>query len=368
MRVLHVVTYISLNSEFGGPSQVALNILSELNKSEHCEIIALSNSKTILNLSGSSITDAHLFREFRVLKRLGFAGIINFRIFLRFFRIRKNFDLVHIHLARDLVTLPISFMCLILGKPYILQTHGMIDPSKLRIASVLDLLLTRRVLRGSLRILSLSEEEDIDLRSVEKEIVIERFLNAASKTTETIRENKVSFVGRLSHDKRPDLLVRAALILLQTNHEISFEFVGPDGGLLKECTKIVSEGVFEDRFKFLGPLSNSDTIKQLSNSQILVLPSPRDRFPLAVIEALSAGTPVVITAGNGLAELVTEYHAGEVTDLSELSISIAISKVLDNFHEYQVNSRKLFDEVFEISANVNKLREIYTKSLLNSRI
>ena len=367
MKILQIVTFVSIDSEFGGPSQVALNISKELNKSNKCAILALSNSKTIQAKKKLSIQELYLFRSFNLFSSFGFAGILNLRVFLKFIGVRKEFDIIHIHLARDLVTLPIAFMCMMLRHPYILQTHGMIDPSNRKLARLLDFLVTKRVMRNSEKILSLSQEEDLDLLSVESEVSIGRFLNAARKRQSNTREDKVIFVGRLSEDKRPDLLIEAANIFLEEHSHTIFEFVGPDLGLLKKCEEMVSESRFVKNFKFRGPLKNSETVELVSQSTVLVLPSPRDRFPLAVVESLSTGTPVVITHGNGLSELVSHYKAGVVAELSEKSIAESIETIYENTTEYQKNATKLFDEVFDLSVNAKELLFIYETILANAR-
>ena len=367
MKILQIVTFVSVDSEFGGPSQVALNISMELNKNDRCAVFALSNSKTIQARWEVPIQELHIFRGFNLFSSLGFAGILNLRIFLRFFRVRKEFDIIHIHLARDLVTLPIAFMCMVLKQPYVLQTHGMIDPSKRKMARLLDFLVTKRVMRNSERILSLSHEEDLDLLRVESDVSISRFLNASIKRQSDTREDKVIFVGRISEDKRPDLLIEAAKMFLKDHSHTTFEFVGPDSGLLSKCKELVSESTWVKNFKFRGPLKNSETVELVSRSTVLVLPSPRDRFPLAVVESLSTGTPVVITHGNGLSELVSQYHAGVISELSENSIANSIQTIYDNLSEFQKNATKLFDEVFDLSVNARKLLCIYESILANVR-
>ena len=367
MKILQIVTYMSVNSEFGGPSQVSQNILYELNKSHSCEIMALSNYRTITDDSKSHFNEMHLFRSFNLFPKLGFAGIINFKIFFKFIKIRKKFDIVHIHLARDLVSLPLALICMLLRKPYVLQTHGMIDPSKRKMAKFLDIFVTRKVMRSSELILSLSKEEDSDLLAIEKQINLIRFINAARKRNQVTRQDKVVFVGRMAEDKRPDLLVKAAHLFLKGHHHTIFEFIGPNSGLLKECKQIVSAGKFQENFLFRGPLNNSETVELVSQSKVLVLPSPKDRFPLAVVEALSTGTPVVISKGNGLAELISEYQAGIVSNLTEIEIASAIRTIYESFEDYRKNADKLFDDIFDVSVNTKKLICIYQSIIMNMK-
>ena len=320
MRILQVVTYISKDSAFGGPAQVAQNILTELNLNEYCEIMALSDNKAIFDHKSFPPNKFHLFRSFSLFSKIGFAGIVNIRVFLKFYRIRRNFDIFHIHLARDLITLPLALMCALLKLPYVLQCHGMIDPSNRLSARILDKFATRFIMRKSFTILSL---------------------------------------GRLSQDKRPEILVKAGQILLQKGHDLIFDFIGPDAGSFEECTRNIAKSQIGVSFVFHGPLTNSETIAFLSRSRILVLPSPRDRFPLAVVESLSVGTPVVISSGNGIAPLISEYNAGIVSSISGEAVADAIACILKDYFAYEIKASELFKDIFDLESNTKKLMSIY---------
>lgn len=45
-------------------------------------------------------------------------------------RMMRGADLVHVHLMRDLVTLPAALLALATRTPLVVQTHGMIDPTE----------------------------------------------------------------------------------------------------------------------------------------------------------------------------------------------------------------------------------------------
>jgi glycosyltransferase involved in cell wall biosynthesis len=98
--------------------------------------------------------------------RGGFAGIVAPRLWWSVLRRARNFDVVHVHLARDLVTLPAAAILRQLGVPFVAQPHGMLDPSGRRSARTLDAALTRRVLSGASAVFALDEHEASDIRAV----------------------------------------------------------------------------------------------------------------------------------------------------------------------------------------------------------
>lgn len=76
--------------------------------------------------------------------------------------------------------------------------------------------------------------------------------------------------------------------------------------------------------RFLGPVTDMSEV--YSSSDIFLLPTIFDPFPLAGLEALRAGLPVITTTANGLSEVITSGVHGEV--IAEPSDVIALSESL----------------------------------------
>lgn len=100
-------------------------------------------------------------------------------------------------------------------------------------------------------------------------------------------------VARLATPKRIDLLLEAwadvpdALLLLAGD--------GPDRAALQRQAAPLS------RVRFLG--ERRDVGRLLAATDLLVLPSDREGLPMAVLEALAAGVPVVASAVGGIPQL-----------------------------------------------------------------
>ncbi len=63
----------------------------------------------------------------------------------------------------------------------------------------------------------------------------------------------------------------------------------------------------------------------------LVAPSTcNENSPLSCIEALSIGTPLIVSANGGLPELVTEPKCGIVIETSPSAIAKALTELLDD--------------------------------------
>jgi len=101
---------------------------------------------------------------------------------------------------------------------------------------------------------------------------------------------RIIYLGRLVPSKRIDFLLESFKIIRKTEPNSELYIVG--GGPLFPQVKEYSaknEGV-----KALGFVTDEEKIRLLKSSSVLVLPSEREGFGFVVIEALAAGTPVVI--------------------------------------------------------------------------
>jgi len=163
MNIVQVVTLVSPDGAYGGPVRVAQNQSSELSRrGHHVQVFAGARGRVDSAYFGPGVR-TRLFGALRIIPGTGFAGLCAPRMLPSLWRALKEADVVHLHLARDLVMLPAGLLCLIRGTPFVVQTHGMIDASEKKLARVLDGLLTLRVLRASQRCFWLTPEEHASL-------------------------------------------------------------------------------------------------------------------------------------------------------------------------------------------------------------
>jgi glycosyltransferase involved in cell wall biosynthesis len=101
----------------------------------------------------------------------------------------------------------------------------------------------------------------------------------------------VAFVGRLSPEKAPEVLVRAA-----RDTDATLLFAG-DGPL-----RPALEAEAGERARFLGFVDDVDEV--LAAADVLALPSRTEGLPMAALEAMAAGVPVVASAVGSLPEVL----------------------------------------------------------------
>lgn len=313
MRILHVVTLISKDGAYGGPARVALNQAEALVDLGHEVTVAAAGDGPP---STAGAVHIHLFRPRTLIPRSGFAGLAAPGMLRWLAEHAKAFDVVHVHLARDLVTLPAAGLCRMRGVPTAVQTHGMIDASDKLLARPLDALATRSALRRSAAVFYLTERERADLVEVAGAgmnlvNVINGVPALPEKTPYT--DPEVLFLARLHPRKRADLFVDMAEILVRENNSVTFAMVGPDAGTANTIAHRTGP-----RIRWEGPCAPEKTAERMRAATIYVLPSIDEPYPMSVLEAMAVGLPVVVTDSCGLASDIDRIGCGIVVPGGEL--------------------------------------------------
>lgn len=119
----------------------------------------------------------------------------------------------------------------------------------------------------------------------------------------TLDDPVVTYLGRLSAEKAPGILADAWEQVAPDRHEWRLRFVG-SGPLLDELRSRALP-----RVQFVEPTAHPQSY--LLGSSILALPSLVEGLPLAVMEAMACGLPVVAAdASAGVRELVQDGVTG----------------------------------------------------------
>ncbi len=82
-----------------------------------------------------------------------------------------------------------------------------------------------------------------------------------------------------------------------------------DAGYVTRLRREVAARGLDRAFTFHGELGREPLMELLRQSQVFVMPSDREAYPLAALEALAAGLPTLVTAAGGAAELVGDGGA-----------------------------------------------------------
>lgn len=120
---------------------------------------------------------------------------------------------------------------------------------------------------------------------------------------------RFAYAGRLSPEKGPDLLVTAAQEVIGAYPDARFFLFG-EGPLRQELGKMIAEANLQKQVVLYGFVPNLPAF--LTQCHLLVLPSRSEGLPLAVLEAMALGVPVIATNVGGIPELVVDDVSGRL--------------------------------------------------------
>lgn len=376
MKILHVVTLCSPDMAFGGPLSVALDLTSGLGARGHAVILAAAGSGYGDTLPTEVAGVRALLGAGRqLLPGLGFSGLSSPALLRELPRAVRGADLVHVHLTRDLVAAPAALIAVAAGKPLVLQCHGMVDASARLLARVFDAALLRRLFRRADAVLCLSDKERDDVAAVVREPLDRAhwFPNGVEIVRGPARDredNLVVFAARLHPRKRPVAFVDAAAEVLVDFPDAKFVLVGPDEGCLPEVRSRIERLGLQLSVSYRGPQSRSSLIELLSRAAVHVQPAVDEPFGMTVLEAMSVGTPVVVTNECGLADVVGGTGAGIVCPPDPTSLADALRVLLaDPVRRAEAGraGRQAVEQTFTMATVVDRLEDIYGETIERRR-
>ncbi|WIB27023.1 glycosyltransferase [Curtobacterium sp. MCSS17_015] len=374
MRVLHVVSLISSDGAFGGPTRVCQNQSQALQATGHqVTVVAGARGGDVSPPAMIDGVRTLMFRARRV-PGLGFAGMFAPGMVRWLLEHSTDFDVAHVHLARDLVTLPAMMTLLRSGIPVVVQPHGMIDPSRKPLARPVDAWGTRPVLRRASAVLALNNRERDDLKLVARDLpqpvvlpngVPEQKAQDRPLGTEFA---EVLYLARLHARKRPLYFIEAAKRLHGSFPSTRFTLVGPDEG---EAAAVQSAiGDHTSTMSWEGPIDPARTMDRMARCDIYVLPAVDEPFGMTVLEAMSLGKPVVVTESCGLAAAVRRHEAGIVSRDDPDDLAQAIAELLaDPAKRARMgeHGRTAVRTEFGMPAVAARLGDIYRKAVQQVR-
>ncbi|MDZ4712974.1 MAG: glycosyltransferase family 4 protein [bacterium] len=199
----------------------------------------------------------------------------------------------------------------------------------------------------------------------------EDHVRPASHYTE--RNLKVSFLGNLFESKGIlDVLNAAAII----KSNIEFHFAGgwsdKEGNTKEKAFEIISKNKIDDKVFFHGIVTGEQKKKFLEMTDILVFPTwyKYEGFPLVIIEAMSVGIPVISVGETGtISDIIIDGETGILIDKKNPAmISDAVLKLAGDPElrkNLGDNGRKRFKEYYTHDISINRMIDIFTKTLNN---
>lgn len=186
----------------------------------------------------------------------------------------------------------------------------------------------------------------------------------------------ISYICRISEQKRPFLLLDIISKLAKTRNDFVFIIAG-DGNLLEKMKNKAKKKNISQYLIFLGNVKNPSNIYAISDLTINC--SIKEGLALTAYESLSMGVPVISSDVGGQKELINE-DVGVIVpclqkeeDIFEVNYEEeeilpyinGINKILNNLEKYKKNARKRILDGFTINNMISNIDKVFTETIKN---
>lgn len=172
-------------------------------------------------------------------------------------------------------------------------------------------------------------------------------------------EYVIGTVANLRKEKAYDVLLRAAAIVIEACPEARFVSVG-QGPLESSIRELHEELRLGDRFLLLG--YRADAVRVMSGFDAFTLASRHEGLPVALMEAMALGLPVVSTSVGGIPSALHDWPATLVDPSDEEALAAALIRAVRDRVPRTQSSR-----AFDAAGAASRLSDIYCGAALEVR-
>ncbi|MFC1853553.1 glycosyltransferase [candidate division CSSED10-310 bacterium] len=172
---------------------------------------------------------------------------------------------------------------------------------------------------------------------------------------------KILYLGRISHRKGAFDLIEAYSALPENNRVNSELIIAGDCELIKAQQKIDSLKL-NHKITLPGWVSGKQKHDLFETAHIFVLPSYNEGLPMAVLEAMAMGLPVISTPVGGISELISSGQHGILVAPGNVELlSKALQELIENRSLRNMLGRAARERVaeFDITHYAGALKELY---------
>lgn len=193
------------------------------------------------------------------------------------------------------------------------------------------------------------------------------FLQGQPVVSESKNVKQLLCIGRLCEQKGQLLLLQSLKEVLDCGHQVKLILAG-DGDMRPEIERFVSKHGLQNNVEITGWISSIQVKQYLVQSDAMILPSFAEGLPVAIMEAMSVGRPVITTYIAGIPELITNkengflFAAGDITAIKNAIINFL--RMSDKEHHEMVSlAYKSVDENHNIVSEAKKLGSLIRETL-----
>lgn len=255
------------------------------------------------------------------INRIPFWDLKIYKIALKVTEFLEEFDLIHVHgigFFSDFILTKKSQH----KKPVIISTHGGIyhTNKKSLIKKFYSNVWLNHHLKKADAIIADSENDFDQFKKVSNKVVLVQNAVDTKKFRFNGKKdfNKLIFVGRISKNKRIDLLIDRFSEAAEEFPDKKLEIIGEDfDKIVKELKTKVKQKGLEKKVFFSGKISEKKLIKKVKQAGFNLSASEYEGFGIAVIEGMASGTIPTVNNIKAFRELVKNNKTGYLIDFRE---------------------------------------------------
>jgi glycosyltransferase involved in cell wall biosynthesis len=182
------------------------------------------------------------------------------------------------------------------------------------------------------------------------------------KITKRLNERRflIGYIGRLSMEKGILNLLEAIPDVVTKIDDIRF-LVGGDGPLRGSVEDYLDKYNLKNKVEFVGWIPHENLSQYLNNLKLIVIPSYTETGPQIMFEAMSCGTPVLITSVGLASDIIKDSETGFIMENNTPKcIARNIIRALENpeLEKITKNARTLVEKEFTYEAAVERYKKM----------
>ncbi|MGF7119189.1 glycosyltransferase [Methanobacterium oryzae] len=313
MKILQITPVYYPAISFGGIVEVVYHISTILTENGHEVTVYTTDADKKARIKVNNLNNVYYFRNISNVLAWKFRLFLPIKMYYYMWKNMENYDVIHIHDFRTLITVMAVYFARKRNIPCILEPHGSItsDISQRSMKIIFDLFFSKMIISSCDKILALNETEKQkciekgaspeNIEIVPNGINLKDYIKLPNKgkfrELYGLKDEKILlYLGRIHESKGLDILIRAFSELSKLSN-INLVIVGPDDGHLSHLKKLCNELEITDKVLFTGPIFGKNKLSAYVDADIFVTPLFYG-FPLTFLESMACGIPI-ITTNNG---------------------------------------------------------------------
>jgi glycosyltransferase involved in cell wall biosynthesis len=296
----------------------------------------------------------------------------------------QQYQLLHVHALFSYPSTSAMAQARRAGVPYILRSIGQLSPWSLSRSSgrkrLMLRLIERRNLQGAARLhfTTIAEQTEAAALGIGTPSMVLP-LGVTLPMIDAFEAEKPSdgtvrflFLSRLHPKKQLDRLLDAFGLLMARHPQACWELRiagSGDPAYVAALQQKAGELGISERCLWLGFLEGTAKWEALRQAHWFVLPSAAENFGIAVVEALAAGTPVIVSPQVAVAESIASAGAGLISESDPALLAEALATALNGpSTRMRIAARSLAGENYSWKTIASQLSATYTHLLSPSAL